>query len=330
MKNIKAQICFAFILLWAISCNNKTEKNKSQAEHISSPAMDVTGDYVDDSYQKRNEGYDWVSVSIKATSDSTIHVSVRSRIDNKKPTCTFDADAKKLNDSSYSGMAEGKEILFVFTPNSIRITTANEADRGILNYFCSGGGTLEARYNKINEPLDEKQIDQSVFNKTLFMQDIGFDIKTSGKGSFQQLSIQPFGLKIDNKKINMEIEGSVSGAEIEDLNADGFPEILIYTVSAGSGSYGNVIAYSVNNGKSISQIYFPPITENKEASKGYMGHDEFAIVENSLVQRFKTYKSVDANSTPTGIIRQIQYKLKDGVNGRKFVAVNVTDLSAKQ
>ena len=61
------------------------------------------------------------------------------------------------------------------------------------------------------------------------------------------------------------------------LNIDGFPEILIYTVSAGSGSYGNVIGYSVNNGKSISQIYFPELAENKEASSGYMGHDEFAI-----------------------------------------------------
>ena len=58
------------------------------------------------------------------------------------------------------------------------------------------------------------------------------------------------------------------------LFRSGFPEILIYTVSAGSGSYGNVVGYSVNNGKSISQIYFPELFDNKEASRGYMGRSE--------------------------------------------------------
>ena len=75
---------------------------------------------------------------------------------------------------------------------------------------------------------------------------------------------------------------------------------MFYTTSAGSGSYGNVIGYSVNAGKSISEIYFPPIAENPKANKGYMGHDEFAIVETSLVQRFKIYKEGDTNSKPTG------------------------------
>jgi hypothetical protein len=38
----------------------------------------------------------------------------------------------------------------------------------------------------------------------------------------------------------------------------------------------------MNNGKSISEIYFPDIIENPEASKGYKGHDELAIVGNNL------------------------------------------------
>jgi len=226
-------------------------------------------------------------------------------------------------------LTDGKEILFVFTPSTISITTANEADKSILNYFCSGGGSLEGTYIKINEPLDEKQIDPTVFNKTLFLQNIGFEIKTTGKGSLQQLTIQPFGLKTDNSKISMEVDGSVTGAEIEDLNSDGFPEVLIYTVSTGSGSYGNVIGYSVNSGKSASQIAFPDITENKEASKGYMGHDEYAIVENSLVRRFKIYNTGDANSSPTGNIRQIQYKLKNGETSRKFVIDKILEFPAE-
>ncbi len=329
MKVLNISSCLIIlILLFTNGCKNKTE-NTSTSTTTAPVKKDVSGNYTDDSYVKRNEGYDWVAVIVKASSDSTLHISVRSRADKKKPSCTFDADAKLTNDSTYTAVSEGKNIIFTFTDSTISINTENEADKGILNYFCSGGGSLEGNYKKIKEPLDEQQIDQTVFSKTLVLQNIGFDIKTTGKGASQQLTIQPFGLKIDNSKITTYVDGTVSGAEIEDLNADGFPEVLIYTVSAGSGSYGNVIGYSVNNGKSVSQIYFPPISENKEASKGYMGHDEFTIVENSLVQRFKTYNTVNANSTPSGNIRQIQYKLKDGEASRKFMAVNITEFSAK-
>ena len=106
--------------------------------------------------------------------------------------------------------------------------------------------------SNVKDAIQEEQ--KTGFYKTLTFQNISFEIITSGEGSLNQLSIQPKGLEIDNQKIDLEIDGQVVNAEIEDLNSDGFPEILIYTKSAGSGSYGNVIGYSVNNGKSISQI----------------------------------------------------------------------------
>ncbi|KAB1071093.1 hypothetical protein F6U93_01505 [Tamlana haliotis] len=168
--------------------------------------------------------------------------------------------------------------------------------------------------------------DQKIgFQKTLSLQDITFDIKTTGEGSIQQLSIQPKGLELDNQEIVLEIDGEVINAEIEDLNSDGFPEILIYTISAGSGGYGDVIGYSANNGKSLSQIYFPEISENKEAGIGYMGHDEFAIIETTLVRRFPIYKDGDTNNNPTGGTRQIEYKLKDGEASRLFVINKISE-----
>jgi len=175
----------------------------------------------------------------------------------------------------------------------------------------------------IENPIQEEQ--KFVFQKTLSLQNITFEIKASGEGSIQQLSIQPEGLEIDNQKITLEIEGQVTNAEIEDLNSDGSPEILIYIVSAGSGSYGNVIGYSVNNRKSMSQIYFPDLFDNKEASSGYMGHDEFAIIETTLVRRFPVYKDGDTNNNPTGGTRQIEYKLKDGEASRLFVIDKISE-----
>lgn len=173
------------------------------------------------------------------------------------------------------------------------------------------------------------QIESKSFHKSVSLQNFNFDISTTGEGSIQQLEIQPYGLKNDNKKITQEIVGRVTNTEIEDLNSDGFPEVLIYITSAGSGSYGNVIGYSVNNGKSLSQIYFPPITDNQEANKGYMGHDEFAILDKVLTRRFKTYHVEDVNSNPTGNIREIQYKLIDGESSRKFLVDRIKEYPIK-
>jgi hypothetical protein len=334
MNILKKSTLVAITILTVISCKynqktakteNKTFEKTEQSNNSSKSISALVGNYVSEDYTKRNEGYDWVAVSVHQLSDSTIHISVRSRADKKKPTCTFDANATKIGDDRFKTSIDGKSILFTFKDSKISITTEKEEDKDILNYYCSGGGSLADTYKKINGPLDEKQIDRRVFNKILSLQGIGFDISSTGKGSIQQLTIQPYGLKTDNKKVTMEVDGMVTNAEIEDLNADGFPEILIYTTSAGSGSYGNVIGYSVNNGKSLSQIYFPPIAENPKANKGYMGHDEFAIVESSLVRRFKTYNEGDTNSNPTGNIRQIQYKLKAGEASRKFVVTKIIE-----
>jgi hypothetical protein len=169
-------------------------------------------------------------------------------------------------------------------------------------------------------PIETKSV-KPTFTKNLSFNNISFEINLTKK----QLKIQPSGLSLDNTKIAKEIEGTITNAEIGDLNADGFPEVLVYITSDGSGSYGTVIGYSVNNGKSMSEIFMPNIADNPKTNKGYMGHDEFAIVENSFCQRFKTYNPGDPNSNPKGKIRQIQYKLVEGENSRVFVVDKITE-----
>lgn len=142
---------------------------------------------------------------------------------------------------------------------------------------------------------------------------ISFKINTKG----DSLIIQPSGLSVSNETLYHNITGyTVVNAEIGDLNIDSYPELFVYLTSDGSGSYGKLIGYSVNNGKSVSQVYLPDISENDEVSKEYMGHDEMAIVENTFCQRFPIYKEGDSNANPTGGIRQIQYKLVDGESSR--------------
>ena len=152
----------------------------------------------------------------------------------------------------------------------------------------------------------------SGFDKAFNLQGVGFHVTCSNLSSINQLTITPSGLTIDNSEIKREIDGVVTGAEIADLNSDGSPEIYIYINSVGSGTYGELVAYSANNKKSLSEIYLPPLFDEKDNTEGYMGHDEFAVVETRLHRRFPIYSEGDINNKPTGGIRVLQYKLIPG------------------
>ena len=180
---------------------------------------------------------------------------------------------------------------------------------------------------KSQEPAIEKETYS--FQKTLPFKGLSFDINTKGSGSLRQLVIQPKGFEEANKSVELEIDGKVTDAQAADLNADGFPEVLIFTQSAGSGSQGNVVAFSANGVKSMSRVYFPPVSENTKLKKGYMGHDSFSIKESALIQEFPIYKEGDPNSNPTGGILRIQYKLVNGEASRKFVADKISDSPSK-
>ena len=163
------------------------------------------------------------------------------------------------------------------------------------------------------------------FQKNLDLQGISFEIEATNDGSINQLTITPMGLSEDTAAVQTEIDGTVTGAEIDDLDANGYPEIYVYVTSAGSGSFGTIVAYAVNDGKTMTPIYLPPLEEDATNSKGYMGHDEFAVLEGVLGRRFPLYQSGDSNSDPTGKIRQLQYKLKAGEAGWLLELDSATD-----
>lgn len=143
-----------------------------------------------------------------------------------------------------------------------------------------------------------------------------------------------FNVRVDRQNLTVRsdvgtyttvIEGDVFGADVGDMNRDGYPEILVYLRSSDTGRYGSVIGYSSNRGRSMSQIYAPLATTESRYSCGYRGRDEFAIVEDSFVQRFSISPEdrITSESSPT--TRQIQYKLVDGEAGRKLVVSSVVE-----
>jgi hypothetical protein len=196
------------------------------------------------------------------------------------------------------------------------------ADQTIYVYWDTAGlpGTASAAAAKggtvASASTQPKAVAPEVpFDRTLTLQGISFRVRSANDASINTLDIIPSGLEGDNRPISRQIDGTVTGAEVADLNVDGSPELYVYVTSAGSGSYGSLVAYSSNKRKSLSEISLPPLKENAKASQGYMGHDEFAVVESTFVQRFPIYKPGDTNAKPTGGTRQLQYKLVPGEAG---------------
>jgi hypothetical protein len=153
----------------------------------------------------------------------------------------------------------------------------------------------------------------SIFNRTPKLQGLSFQVQSSGAGSQQQLTITTTGAKPPIKAIRQTANGQVAGAEVADLNGNGLPEVYVFVEGAGSGSYGELVAYAVMKGSDLSPIFLPELSG--AAAEGYRGHDQFAIVEGCLLRRFPIYKANDTNAKATGGERQICYKLKPGEAG---------------
>ncbi len=172
------------------------------------------------------------------------------------------------------------------------------------------------------------------FDKRYFYKGITFRVISPNDNFSNTLIIIPSGLEIDNSIIKKAINGVVTGAEVADLNADGSPEIYIYIYFTGNGSYGDVVAYSANNNKSLSPIYLPRLSNDNKISSGYRGYDEFTVIENSFARRFpigtvhNTVKSMN-NKPANGMMRQVQYKLLGGEAGWQLQVVKVTDFQVK-
>lgn len=164
MTNLKKILFVTTITLLVYSCNTETkkqEKKENQTEQKVAENDNFEGNYVNNSYSQRKEGYDWVAVIVSKENNNRLKIAVRSRADKKKPTCTFDVVAHKLDENTYTSLVQDKKVLFRFSENSITIEAEKKEDSGILNFYCSGGASIADTYTKINEPLDETQIDKT-------------------------------------------------------------------------------------------------------------------------------------------------------------------------
>jgi hypothetical protein len=143
----------------------------------------------------------------------------------------------------------------------------------------------------------------------------GFSVRLSSpnKEDSNTLTLAPTGLRADNSPVTREVDGLVTRAALNDIDGDGSPELLVWLLRPDGGFYGSVVVYSTNRRKSLSEIWIAPPEPGDFA--GYRGEDEFEVVQHTFVRRFPVYKEGDKKDSPTGGIRQFQYKLKKSESG---------------
>jgi hypothetical protein len=144
------------------------------------------------------------------------------------------------------------------------------------------------------------------FNRTLALEGIRFAVESPNRPGGNTVRIATEGLANGASIIDRDIPGAVVGAEVGDLDADGSPEIYVYVGASDTSRRASLVAYSANRGKSLGDIYLPPIEDAPGAAIGFVGPEEMSVVETSLARRFP----IEGGKT-----RQLRYRLHAGEAG---------------
>lgn len=171
---------------------------------------------------------------------------------------------------------------------------------------------------------------QMTFNKidtTLKIGKVGYRVDCRNKSIDQnQLTVKPVGFQNEARDMSFAIRGRVLKAEIDDMNNDGCPDLLLTIYTDSSATYGTVYAFVSDGNKAIIPCVLPDLTMDGKMNGGYKGHDKFTLMEGTLLQKFPVYKPGDAKDNPTGGNRVLQYRLvKNGENAYKFSLIQSFD-----
>ena len=155
------------------------------------------------------------------------------------------------------------------------------------------------------------------YDSTMKIGKAGYRIICNNKSAEKNsINIAPIGFESGVRDITIDIKGTVNKAEVDDFNRDGFPDVVLYIFNGGVKNMGSVLAISSNKNEGMNPIFFPDLLDDAKLKQGYYGHDEFALIEGTIMRKFPLYNMADSsNISPNGNIRFIQYKLTYGEGG---------------
>ncbi len=163
------------------------------------------------------------------------------------------------------------------------------------------------------------------YDSTMKIGKSGYRISCINKATDRNiLNIRPIGFKPEVREVSLELKGRVTNAEIDDLNMDGFPDIVIYILDKDGRS--TILSVSSQENERLIPIFFPDITNDMVLSKGYRGKDEFKLVEGILFRKFPVFEADTAIKIPTNKVRQILYRVVQGERDSwKFKSFKIFD-----
>ena len=145
------------------------------------------------------------------------------------------------------------------------------------------------------------------------------------------LNIRPIGFKSEVREANLELKARVVSAEIDDLNNDGYPDIIIYTVDANDKL--SLLSIASRDNERMEPIYFPDIANDMQLSKGYRGKDKYELdqgLPGVLNRIFPIYESDTSIKVPTNKVRHIKYRVVTDDQGVwKFKSFHSFEMPAK-
>ena len=153
-------------------------------------------------------------------------------------------------------------------------------------------------------------------DSTLKMGKAGYHVICNNRNPEKnELRVKLIGFENTARDMDFYIKGKVTREEIDDLNNDGYPELLLYIYSGDSSVDGTVYVFVSVENKSCAPFSLPDVMLDGKLRDGYQGHDEFTLLEGTLVQKFPIYKPGDPKNKPTGGNRIVQYRMVNSEGG---------------
>jgi hypothetical protein len=154
---------------------------------------------------------------------------------------------------------------------------------------------------------------QVVFQKidtTVKIGKVGYRVSCRNKKYDEnELEVRPVGFENEAREMNFMLRGRVAKAEIDDLNGDGYPDLVLYVYMDSSATFGTVYAFVSKANKSFSGCVMPDPMMDGKINEGYKGHDQFSLMEGYLLDKFPIYKTGDDKDKPSGGTRVVLYQL---------------------
>lgn len=145
---------------------------------------------------------------------------------------------------------------------------------------------------------------------------VGFKLVCNNKNDDKNyVTVSPIGFSSGARDVSFEVKGRIRKAEVDDLNNDLYPDLVIYVYLNGTDDKGSVVGVSSVKNESFAGIGFPDIVDDPKLRTGYKGFDTFMLMEGTLMRRFPVFTADSVGAQRTGMYRQIQYRVSTGERG---------------